>query len=263
MLEYLYHYTTVETLALILENRTIRFSSLKNLDDAQEEFVSDSYDFGKFVYVSSWTADEKEKIPMWNMYSRMDCGVRIKLPKNPFKEYEYPKDHIIYEIGQKGKKIVDYNMLYNEKYHIENDGIDEILYEVKYIDSKEKLEPTIINDEHQNIRFCLDKLGRYKNTYWRFQDEWRYILRFIPIGYSEIEKNINIFGDIVIKRFKSYSDKMPAFYDLRIKDEFFENMEIVLSPKISQGNKVIVYSLRDKYNPKMIIKESELHNLIR
>lgn len=40
-------------------------------------------------------------------------------------------------------------------------------------------------------------------------------------------------------------------------------MEVVLSPKISQGNKVIVYSLRDKYNPKIIMKESKLHNLIR
>lgn len=39
--EYLYHYTTVETLALILKNRTIRFRSLDQMDDLQECMAHD------------------------------------------------------------------------------------------------------------------------------------------------------------------------------------------------------------------------------
>ena len=35
--EYLFHYTNVEALALILKNRTIRFSSLDRMDDLQEK----------------------------------------------------------------------------------------------------------------------------------------------------------------------------------------------------------------------------------
>lgn len=35
-MDYLYHYTNVETLALILANRTIRFNALNKMDDLQE-----------------------------------------------------------------------------------------------------------------------------------------------------------------------------------------------------------------------------------
>ena len=47
--EYLYHYTSLETLALILENRTICFNSLLNVDDIEESETSDLKNFGKYV----------------------------------------------------------------------------------------------------------------------------------------------------------------------------------------------------------------------
>lgn len=74
-MEYLYHYTNIEVLALILSNRTIRFNSLDKMDDLQEKEVADIKNLGQFCYVSSWTDDEKESIPMWNMYSSLDSGV--------------------------------------------------------------------------------------------------------------------------------------------------------------------------------------------
>lgn len=39
--KYLYHYTNIETLALILKNRTIRFNSLDRMDDLQEQQTAD------------------------------------------------------------------------------------------------------------------------------------------------------------------------------------------------------------------------------
>ena len=86
--EYLFHYTNVEALALILKNRTIRFSSLDRMDDLQEKESSDLQNAGQFCYVSSWTDDVSESIPMWNMYASMNYGVRIKLRKFPFKRYK-------------------------------------------------------------------------------------------------------------------------------------------------------------------------------
>ena len=83
--EYLYHYTNIETLALILKNRTIRFNSLDKMDDLQEQQTADIENIGQFCYISSWTEDDTESIPMWNMYASLDLGVRIKLCKNPFK----------------------------------------------------------------------------------------------------------------------------------------------------------------------------------
>ena len=35
-IEYLYHYTSIEILALILKNRTIRLNPLDKMDDLQE-----------------------------------------------------------------------------------------------------------------------------------------------------------------------------------------------------------------------------------
>ena len=90
-MEYLYHYTSLETLALILSNKTICFNNLLNVDDIEEAETQDMGNFGRFLYVSCWTDDEKESIPLWNLYTPNMHGVRIKLPKFPFKKYSYKK----------------------------------------------------------------------------------------------------------------------------------------------------------------------------
>ena len=50
--DYLYHYTSVDSLALILKNRTIRLNTLDKLDDLQEQKTADIKNFGKFFFVS-------------------------------------------------------------------------------------------------------------------------------------------------------------------------------------------------------------------
>ena len=86
--QYLYHYTNIDPLALILKNKTIRLNSLDKMDDLQEQMSQDKQNFGKFVFVSSWTDDETESIPMWRMYTPKQRGVRIQFPINPFVEYQ-------------------------------------------------------------------------------------------------------------------------------------------------------------------------------
>ena len=76
--EYLYHYTNIETLALILQNHSFRFNSLDKMDDLQEQETADLKNVGQFCYISSWTDDVDESIPMWNMYTSINSGVRIK-----------------------------------------------------------------------------------------------------------------------------------------------------------------------------------------
>lgn len=92
--DFLYHYTSIETLALILSNRTFRLNSLDQMDDLQEKETSDIKNIGQFCYISSWTDDETESIPMWKMYSSLDSGVRIKLKANPFKLFENAPESI-------------------------------------------------------------------------------------------------------------------------------------------------------------------------
>lgn len=58
-------------------------------------------------------------------------------------------------------------------------------------------------------------------------------------------------------------EKQPfPFYDLRLDDTVFNQMEITLSPKISAGNRLIVKSFIEKYNPSALISESSLLGLI-
>lgn len=44
-----YHYTNIDTLALILKYKTIRFNSLENVDDLEEVKSSDLGDVGKYT----------------------------------------------------------------------------------------------------------------------------------------------------------------------------------------------------------------------
>lgn len=91
MNEYLYHYTSIETLALILKNRTIKFNNLMNVDDPEEAETKDLGLFGRHCLVSCWTRSSEDILPMWNMYTPEMKGVRIKMRMNPFKKYTYSK----------------------------------------------------------------------------------------------------------------------------------------------------------------------------
>lgn len=85
----LYHYTSINTLVLILKNKNIRFNTLAKVDDMDEGITSDLGDVGRFIFVSCWTDEKRELIPLWNLYTPDMHGVRISLPKFPFKKYHY------------------------------------------------------------------------------------------------------------------------------------------------------------------------------
>ena len=58
-------------------------------------------------------------------------------------------------------------------------------------------------------------------------------------------------------------EKQPfPYYDMTLDNEVFEDMEITMCPQISEGNRIIIRSLVDKYNQKAIVKESSLKGLI-
>lgn len=59
----LYHYTTIDTLALILKNRTIRFNRLDKVDDLEEKVVSCGVNLAQYIFASCWTKDAEESIP--------------------------------------------------------------------------------------------------------------------------------------------------------------------------------------------------------
>lgn len=261
----LYQYTNIEALALILENRTIRFNSLDKMDDLQEQMSADLKNAAKFVFISSWTKAHDELIPMWKLYTSLKRGVRIGLPLCPFEKHpttEAEVGKIIYNNDFKGKDclIPVSEMAQKKFYSIEaiNGKID---YEVVYTDNNDLLYPQLRSEKEGEMKIPLSKLGKHKNKFWEFQDELRYIFTAIPFKEMPITKRAlmetakNIYEDKENQPFSSY--------DLKISDEAYSKMTITLSPDIDIGIETAVRALQVKYNPNALIRDSVLKGLIR
>ena len=248
--EFLYHYTTLDKLALILRNRTIRLNPLDKMDDLQENMTSDVKNFGRIFFASSWTEEATESIPMWKMYASMESGVRIGLPKNPFKRY--PEQVTVKETGE----LIDYDVLIpiselHQKgiYSTEHEKIS-ILVKMNYTYDLNLLEPKILGEDEKSLEFST--FGKYKSEYWEFQKEWRYLLWFIkPNAWN----NGNNFYEEVL----AGNVTLPInYFDLKIDDGCFNKMEVLISPKMSEGNRILLDTLIKRYKPTALLKESVL-----
>ena len=76
---------------------------------------------------------------------------------------------------------------------------------------------------------------------------------------KEVEHNS--FG--LLLKLEKASDLPFKYYFLKLDQEIFEQMQITLSPKITEGNKIIVDLLAKKYNPTAIIFDSNLLGKLR
>ena len=263
----LYKYTTLESLALILRSKKIRLNPLTVMDDLQEAQSSDEIEYGKYVFISSWMDQPLESIAMWKLYSNMYSGVRIGLKENPFVKYTVNKQDVerVYPSaslkGDSMDLIVPIEECFNGNYFVMNFLYDMCLEKVEYTDNVELLSPQIFNISQQGIEMKSAQLGKYKNTYWEFQNEERYVLRFLPLDVKKITSESNA-AQMVYDAFmnkKSFID----YYDLEIRDDAFVSMEITLSPQFTMGNRILLEALIDKYNPNLKVHDSVLKDRVK
>ena len=161
-MDYLYQYTSLSALAQIVKTRSIRLNSLKYVDDPNELASADFRRAGKYCFVSSWTSEKEESIPMWNMYSKMD-GVRIRLPLNPFEQYTWEDPR------QKGRFVtscIPEEDLYQENMFPVME--EELLHKVNYTDDERLLYPSLRRQVQHSGEDCagieLTRLGKNKNS---------------------------------------------------------------------------------------------------
>lgn len=174
-IEYLYRYTSLESLALILKSRQIRLNPLDKMDDLQEQKTADVENLGKFVFISSWTEESDESIPMWRMYTDPRAGVRIKMRKNPFVWHRTKGSDIVEKTGLHAADMkslneilptfLDMSELMAKGYYSVQAYNGRILEQVTYTNEIEKLEPVISHIAGNKMTLELNKLGRHKNTY--------------------------------------------------------------------------------------------------
>lgn len=248
----LYHYTSLSTLASILTHRQIKFNNLTLVDDIEEGISSDVGNLGRYCFVSSWTEDGVESIPMWNMYSGLN-GIRIGLQENPFSIYEW-KDPL--------NPSETINSVFSEKELFQENRYpviqDEILFKVNYTDDKTFLYPEIKEYVQNGYHVNIAKLGKSKNLAWKFQKEWRYALYFYPISLQELITNRMVAKQKLKQNLYSNADIMPSCIYLHIREECFDDFEVLCGPKMNDGEKIILKCLLEKYSPKTIVRESNL-----
>lgn len=260
---FLYHYTSIETLIYILKNRTIRFNNLNQVDDLNEGKSEDFRSIGNYFLVSCWTGLEEESIPFWNMYTDKMTGVRIKLPSDLFNTYT------IFTNADYGldpgaiNSIVPPDVTFGINHWIVPTH-NNFLKKVEYTDDKVKLKPALKTIVGNQFTIHLDKIGIYKATHWAFQSEWRYIIKVFPFA-SEVQ-NMNNGSNLLRESLLSINrgDSVPfSHLDITVNEEKFKQMEIILGPKSSEADKIIVESLVEKFNPTAIVKNSDLKGTIR
>ena len=100
--DYIYNYTSLNVLAEILANRTLRLNSLANVDDMLEAETHDFDGLVNYVFVSSWSNDSKENIALWNLYTPKMTGIRIGFPKD-FLELVFNQDGFVTNIKKTAK----------------------------------------------------------------------------------------------------------------------------------------------------------------
>lgn len=272
-MNYLYHYTSLESLALILKNRTLRFNNLLYVDDAEEAATADMGNFGKYCYASCWTDLERESIPFWGLYTPEMRGVRIRIKRYPFRLFHFEKGE--YSLSESIDTFIDYEKIYNDNCAriVPNQPR---LIKVQYSDNDEDLNPYVRQESipgiaqmyiagnmptaiNATISYSLDKIGRWKRSDWKFQSEWRYVISLAPMGmHEEAPKGSDINREL-IRRLEDQETRPPYKYlTLPLAENAFEDMEVVYGPKMSEGESVLADALLARYAPSATHRTSRL-----
>ena len=270
----LYHYTSLATLALILKNKTIMFNRLDRVDDIEEGTIESNGVYpGRNVFVSCWTEDAEESIPMWNMYARGGAGVRIALEKDMF--YDYLIKDLQLPNGQKMEgsiysKLPPENFT-NQDYWISHntDINNEMFYRhVEYVNDVKEMTNEIVSlikneNSTSNANIALAKIGKYKHKRWKFQHESRFALTAFAI--NPLLQDPDKVGYIM---FNSILQNQPLpidHYFMHLKDDVVENIEIIISPEANEGHRLIVEALCNQYlkNNQYKIQQSELGDRVK
>lgn len=254
MREKLFHYCSINTLRLILENQSFRFSSLDTVDDMEESMTSDYDNIGKICFISCWTDLEQESIDMWRGYTDQGKGVRIGLPKNFFKETFFEEDRLKIFEDFREKEDIFISPPYVPELIPVTYTKDESLIHISVLqENNTKCEKC--NSETKNLNISTENLGKFKRYFWLGQSEWRYKLIAIPCEFYDInrsgahvrkdkspEESINLMkSDLINSKFKN------NFIDYPVDKNALEDIEITTSPLNDERDNKEVEEIVKKY----------------
>lgn len=267
----IYHYTTIDSLAMIMSSRSIKFNRLDKVDDIEERVESASVKLWQYMFVSCWTENPEESIPLWRMYSGISHGVRIGLDIDMFEDNLIDKSNVPLGLQIEGsiKSKIPTQDIFDNEYtvmpitpQIDVQQPDSLFYcHVVYVDDvyeKTKNTCNINVSESMDVssKIAFGEIGKYKNKRWDFQEETRFRLLVLP--FNPYRCDPKLIPTIAVKAFQNNKPIPKSALYLKIKQKSLDNIEITLHPNVTQSDRVIVDALCAKYAKNAKVKESEL-----
>lgn len=272
----LFHYTTIDTLAHIMNNRSLKFNRLDQLDDITESEPFAAYNPLQYIFSCSFTYDSIENIPLWRMYANMNTGIRLefdsdrlfnpvltvlKAPAHSHEQHEFPP--FLYTAVKSEDILNDDYMLMFWSFPEEDSLCTCIkLKKIEYIDNfrdkyKSQLKITDKKNPDGSISRSLSynptEFGFYKSRYWEFQKEIRCLIYAAPFPKDQNEISVIASGKRELR---------TKYILVPLSQDSLDNLHITLAPKATESSRLIVESLtRGLQN--VCIKDSILKGKIR
>lgn len=225
-----FHYTSIQALALILEDKRLLFNRLSQVDDMQEGKVKGFESISDYIYVSSWTQSKKENIALWSMYSKNHAGVRLELTESAIK---VNNDKVGVLANVKAETLNVYSLKYN--------GL------VKYV-PEAALEAALIEQiDNKNLKLKENEIGMLKSDLWAFQEEYRFRILGVPKNNVNETSSPYLNDILYMLRDKPKNKETELYVD--IPKKAFQNMSVLLGPKTTKADRIIVESLVKDYIP--------------
>lgn len=273
------HYTNLESLALILKTRRIRFTRMDRVDDIREAQQHLGIEFGKYFFVSCWTIDTKESIPQWNMYSDQMRGVRIECPAFPLRSIPLQPKPGWTGIDWRGMlpSPIPFEDLWGSTYFVVPIFLkrDHFSGPMNYVDDVESLYKASLwrevrrESNSQTLHIAnLPQLPRNKSKDWEFQKEFRFSLFILPSlaipeagpGQGDFAANA---GAYMSQAFLSNVDPGITHFDVALDPAALEELAVRTGPLATAGTIATVEALLAKFAPSARVESSALSGLIR
>lgn len=271
----IFHYTSVETLALILSSQKIRFTRLDKVDDALEGPIIKGVHFNKYFFVSCWTTQRTESIPQWHLYTEKMTGVRIELTSLPFQNKKLTPLDGWANIEHAGNMYapLNFNEMFGQTYMILPMFMNHEQFAgcVEYVSNIEERYSQAVQINKEKGQLTINRpfdLARLKSKHWEFQSEYRFSLFVLPSLPLPPEgpgspSFYNSLPNHMMRAFIEGADPGVEFIDLDLNQDALNSMVITTGPLCSAGLKLSVEALVCKYAPRAVIRSSALEGAIR
>jgi len=277
-LDLIYHYTSIDTLELILKNQTIRFNRLDSVRDLTESSSFNTLKLGKFFFISCWTKSLAESIPLWQMHSQAMTGVRIGFVKQLLFNYKLIKIPSKYknEIKKTGEFIspIPFESMFTDKIFILPMFINRKYFEreVKYSNDFEKIKNDAIKIDIQNSDYHLEindptGIAAVKNPAYEFENEIRFVLFIMPSVSVPHNLTFAQYIEEFTKHLSNflYNNIGPNinYFDVNIDSLSLDNIMITTGPRCSNSDLQRVEQLVRQYSSKGKVQKSKFEGTIR